>query len=801
MATTEVVEIIIRERGAKATSASIRRVGRSSRTASVGVRALTTALAALGVGVSVRGLLEVADSAVRMNNQIRVVTKSTAEFNAVQLRLRKLSNDTRAPLDASVRIFRRLKIATRDLGTSTEDVLKVTEGLNAVIAISGATAQEGAAGLIQLAQALASNRLQGDELRSVLENLPPLAQALADQLREVGADRETVTTLGQVNKEIQETGEVSKVTIGRLRKLGEEGKLTAAVIFPALLEVSQEFIDKMKELPFTLDQARTVLSNTFTAVVDDIDQVLKGTTILSGGILSLAEALRETLVGGVIVAVEGFIFFAESIATVNKILNSLGVTVLPGVGNAFKIAGAVASISFSGLELIFVEILRASSELAVGVFKLAESLGLVDKEVVKIAQRGLGSALELEAETLQKVEEAAERLSTALREVVNETPTAETAKNFQRFADGAKELQAALEKLKSKKISIFDLTGLGEDLTGDEFNRDITAEGNALRSLQTLTDRLRIADIKRIEPLNAQLEKLKQQEEQAISLANTANKFEQSSEALFLIQSQILAIEKEKTDLAEEQENLFARISKLVEQTALFSPKLAEELQKAAIDAEETGGGLEKVVKALQKIDKEGAKGLADLRKEAGEFTQFFADELARGLGSAVSAALKGESFDAASFFADLVGKLVTKALQDSVEGLGEELAAAFRGAEGGEAGEGGFNFGAGIAAAFTAGAAVLTGALRDSTQDISNDLVRSAASQSEAAATRGVIAGPTSIPIFQVGVQLEAALSTTNEILLDILGAVQTAPLLAAGGGGGDTAANALETTTGSLT
>lgn len=89
------------------------------------------------------------------------------------------------------------------LGASQAELLRVTEAVNQAIQVSGASSAEAAGGVIQFSQALASGELRGEELRSVLENMPRLAQAIIDGLEQIGVG--------------------ANLTIGDLRKLAEQG--------------------------------------------------------------------------------------------------------------------------------------------------------------------------------------------------------------------------------------------------------------------------------------------------------------------------------------------------------------------------------------------------------------------------------------------------------------------------------------------------------------------------------------------------------------------------------------------------
>jgi tape measure domain-containing protein len=102
--------------------------------------------------------------------------------------------------------FSQLYASLRGTGIGVQQLEVLFVGLNKAAQLSGASTAEAAGGLLQLRQGLASGVLQGDELRSVLENLPVFAQAVA---KEMG------------------------VNVGELRKLGSEGKITSGIIFNA----------------------------------------------------------------------------------------------------------------------------------------------------------------------------------------------------------------------------------------------------------------------------------------------------------------------------------------------------------------------------------------------------------------------------------------------------------------------------------------------------------------------------------------------------------------------------------------
>lgn len=767
---TEVIEIEIREKGGRATSNSIRKVGRESRTATRAVKLLGTALAAIGVQRVIKNLLETADAATRMSSQIKTVTTSTAEFNAVQSRLNTIANETRAPLEDTVGLYRRLRVATRDLGSSQEEVLQVTQGLAAAIAVSGATASEGSNALIQLAQGLASGRLQGDELRSVLENLPPLAQALADELG---------------------------VTVGQLREMGEAGSLNAETIFPALLKVGAEFQAQLEDLPFTLEQASTVLSNTFTSTIGEINDTLAATEFLSGGILDLSTVLRSNLIDAFVLATRGTGVLFQATADLNENLSQMGVDVLPTLGQQFRVFGGIGSVSLAGLQVAFADLILAVAQLGFGFAVMLDTVGLLDEGVVELRQRDFFDAVGFKAETVQAASKSARELADVFLEIArNQEATGPASKRLAQQATNIKELADELERLQSAEVPGFDLTQRGEQVVGGAgalTAEQLRAEESAATRLVRLTDQLRIADQKRIEPLDAQLEKLRQQELAIIDAANASGDLSASSEGLLLIDNQRAEIERERATLIEQQAVAQAEIVSLIAQAADISPELAEQIQKAADAAVAAGGGLAEVNSQLGDIASQAKDDIEDANETADFFGTTLGRGVERGIGQAVRGALSGEGIDAVKIFTNIFSDLLTESLTSALkQGLS--------GLTGGLGGDGGGGLAAGITAGIAAGGFILAGALKDTSSSISNDLIKSAASQSEAAATRGVIAGPTNIPIFQVGQQLESALEETNDILGNILNAIVAGATTTGGATGGDTSATTLELATPSL-
>lgn len=256
------------------------------------------AISGLAIGALVVTTIQLADSYTLLEARIGLVTDSAAELVAVQDQLFDISQDTRVGYETTVEIFTRLSRATKNVAVSQADMLKVTESLNKAVIVSGATTTEASNALIQLSQGLASNRLGGEELRSVMEQIPRVAQMIADGL---GVD------------------------IGRFRELSKEGKLTAEVVTKALLSQADVINDEFAKIPITVGQSITMMTNSLGRMVDATNEETNATMSLAKGMAFLSGIIddnAENMARFIAITVSGLISIAK-IAAVGGALYAL----------------------------------------------------------------------------------------------------------------------------------------------------------------------------------------------------------------------------------------------------------------------------------------------------------------------------------------------------------------------------------------------------------------------------------------------------------------------------------------------
>lgn len=175
----------------------------------------------VGIGALTQQLIATGQESQKAQIQLRSLAGAYGESNAAAeaaVRIQKVLGIS--SVDAT-QGFAQLFAALRGTGIGLKQLEVLFVGISNAARLSGAGTQEAQAALLQLKQGLASGVLQGDELRSVLEQLPAFAKAIADQLQ---------------------------TNVGNLRKLGSEGKITSEIVFNAAKQLASATVPGRTEL-------------------------------------------------------------------------------------------------------------------------------------------------------------------------------------------------------------------------------------------------------------------------------------------------------------------------------------------------------------------------------------------------------------------------------------------------------------------------------------------------------------------------------------------------------------------------
>lgn len=264
--TTRVIKIVIDSSGAKRGGKDVEKAldgvekkGKKAGGAIEGVKGALIATAALLVA---KKIISVGDAYASLQGQLRLVTSSTAELENVTKALFQISQKTRQELGATADLYIRLG---RSTDFSNERILQLTETIGQTIALSRATPQAAQAALFQLGQGFAAGALRGEELNSVLEQTPELAKAISDGLG---------------------------VTLGQLRILGAEGKLTAERVAEGLEASAAKVNSEFGSIPLTVGDAVTRVNNSMTLFIGTLDQATGATLGLAHVVNAAAEIIQ-----------------------------------------------------------------------------------------------------------------------------------------------------------------------------------------------------------------------------------------------------------------------------------------------------------------------------------------------------------------------------------------------------------------------------------------------------------------------------------------------------------------------------
>ena len=277
------IDALRAQHGAGAFDRAVRRVSRSSQQGSRDVRKLDRnvdafgrtarlvgrSLAGFGIALGVRGLADLSDASTNAANRLRLVTSEGREFAAVQARLFAVSKENFAALTSTAEVYQRVAKGAGEAGLSTQLAVEATEAVSAAVRLSGVTAEAARNAVVQFGQGLAAGALRGDELRSVLEQTPALADAVA---KSIGT------------------------TVGQLRRLGAEGAITTERILPGLAAQLERLRGETAKLAPTFSQAFENVKTSATIAIGDFNNVSTGAAGLTQSIAGLSDFIETDLI-------------------------------------------------------------------------------------------------------------------------------------------------------------------------------------------------------------------------------------------------------------------------------------------------------------------------------------------------------------------------------------------------------------------------------------------------------------------------------------------------------------------------
>lgn len=243
---------------------------KASAESAIGV--LSRMAAVVGLAFGANEVVKMGDAWTNVDSRIGLVTKSAEEQAAMQEKVYDIAQKTRQEYTATGDLFYKLSRSAGQLGASQQDVLDVTATVNEALVVGGASTAESQATILQLSQALASGKLQGDELRSLSEN----ASVLADEIARYYG-----------------------VTIGELKEMGKDGELTAEGVFKAILKAKSKLDKEFGKMPVTIEQSVTYALNRIGKLIFGINKETSVFQYIAKGIIYNSDRIAGAIERGI----------------------------------------------------------------------------------------------------------------------------------------------------------------------------------------------------------------------------------------------------------------------------------------------------------------------------------------------------------------------------------------------------------------------------------------------------------------------------------------------------------------------
>ncbi|MBP1492625.1 tape measure protein [Acinetobacter nosocomialis] len=256
---------------------SIERKGDFATKSMDGLSVATRELAGYMAGlVTIGAAVAKMDAYTGIQNQLKLVTEGQNQLNTAMDNTFEIAQRSRSSWESTATVYQKLAMNAKDVGLAQEDIGRLTETISKGIALSGATAAQADAAIMQLGQALGSGALRGDEFNSVMENGYGLMQLLAKGMN---------------------------VPIGQLKSMAENGELTSEKVTKALLSMSEEADKQFGKTDATIGQSLGLLSNSLTQFIGEAGRSSGAAQVLSGSIEVLANNFELLADGAVVLGI------------------------------------------------------------------------------------------------------------------------------------------------------------------------------------------------------------------------------------------------------------------------------------------------------------------------------------------------------------------------------------------------------------------------------------------------------------------------------------------------------------------
>ena len=328
---------------------------------------------------ALRALFNASDTYSNIQSRLNLINdgaQTTAQLND---KIYRTAQRSRAEYTAMASSVAKLNMLTNGVFKNNDESIRFLELVNKSFTIAGASAEEQKSAMLQLTQAMASGRLQGDELRSISENSPMILQAIE---------------------------KYAGISRAELRKMAAQGKITSDLIKNSIFAAADDIESKFSKVPLTIGQAWTTFINylqmRLQPVFAMIQNALRSDEFKQ--FAAIATAAIDGLVWSVMLLAEVFgivwrtvysiyNFFASNWSTIGPIVTGIAaaLAVVYGYMLAMRIIETIRAAweALNTTVKVFNMLVAANPIVAIGLIVIAILIG------ISVATIGVGETVEL----------------------------------------------------------------------------------------------------------------------------------------------------------------------------------------------------------------------------------------------------------------------------------------------------------------------------------------------------------------------------------------------------------------------
>ena len=209
----------------------------------------------IGAGFGLSKLINTSDTMTNLHTRLNLMNDGLQTTDELQEKIFQSAQNSRGAYQDMSEMVAKLGVNAKDAFKSSDQIVKFGENMNKIFKLGGASSAEQSAGMLQLTQALASGKLQGDEFRSITENAPELIGILAEKLGKTRAE---------------------------IKQMSTDGELTSDVIVNAVLDSTDKINSQFASMPMTWADVWTNIKNTTLKatqpILDGINYIVNSPT-------------------------------------------------------------------------------------------------------------------------------------------------------------------------------------------------------------------------------------------------------------------------------------------------------------------------------------------------------------------------------------------------------------------------------------------------------------------------------------------------------------------------------------------